>query len=76
MYKLNNSDALETLFKNIIARGAKYRNSIMMVLITIFLLPYLLKLLRLKYSATRRFNVEEKSELTDFEKVIFLMSEN
>ena len=45
----------------------------MMVLKTMFAFPYLLNPLILKYSDTRYFNVVEKSELIDFEKVTFLM---
>ena len=47
-----------------------------MVLKTILPFPYLLKLLLLKYSETRNFNVEEKSEPTDFGKDTFLIGGN
>ena len=45
----------------------------MIVLKTILAFPYLLTPLLLKYSDTRYFSVEEKSELTDFENFTFLI---
>ena len=56
-----------------IDNGVKNNNNIIAVLKTIRVLPYLLFSVLLKYSETRTFSVLEKSELTDLEKVKFLI---
>ncbi len=55
------------------ANGVKKSDSITIDLMSMVLLPNLLIPLLLKYSDTRDFSVEEKSELTDFENEIVLI---